>query len=774
MQESKRTYTIAIMSGSIESDYVLEMKRGFSAGGHDNHVNTIFFTGSQIPNNCQEIVDEQITQKCQEQFSTIYQYIHFIKPDAIIITYGSLSSLLINQNKKEFFDILNDFPCLMLEDEFPEYHIPSITADNYGGMKKCVEHLINDHKFKNICFLSGPKDNYDANERLNAFLDTMKENHLSVNDKMVKYGEFSEYRDQDILTILQDNKKIDAIVCADDVIAKGCYRVCESQNLVIGKDIAITGFDDSNMASSMNPPLTSVSQNVFEMGYFAICQAVALCNGKKISSIKMPTTLRKRASCSCQPLGKIDFDSLSNEEITNYMENLLHELCPYFFERLPHYTNVNIISTLINEYCNYITKHVIKGDGSTFKMKDLMIPFKELLRISFFFKFHLLEGIIRFLQIIKDNVQKNTSETILNDIINITQRENLKYNINILENTIYETNCKTWFVPLFISNVIKDLYLSKSSELFINIMSQMRRLSFNKCYFLLFDEIVTSNVNENLKFPNHMHLISYFNEKDIKFFGKSNKYKIYFENGFSQFINDEGPMELSTVLLFADNKQYGILLCDIADNDIGFAQLCGIQLGSLFKFIELNDLEQKAQKKLQSSLKIISEQNNILNFLSKYDELTKLFNRRGFIEEAITVFTNNPGKKAYLIFGDLDHLKEINDIYGHMEGDYAIISIANRFKEVLPENAIIGRIGGDEFIAFVLSEEKDFSNEISKSYTHCTDVFNKTNDKPYFIEASFGIHEFICDSDQDFNELIKKSDDLLYKAKAHRRVSIKK
>lgn len=74
--------------------------------------------------------------------------------------------------------------------------------------------------------------------------------------------------------------------------------------------------------------------------------------------------------------------------------------------------------------------------------------------------------------------------------------------------------------------------------------------------------------------------------------------------------------------------------------------------------------ELKAQIDLKS-FKMIKKQNEILNNISLYDELTKIYNRRGFIEKSIELINNNIGSDIVIIFCDLDHLKEINDTFGH-------------------------------------------------------------------------------------------------------------
>ncbi|MDR0963898.1 MAG: GGDEF domain-containing protein, partial [Clostridium sp.] len=86
----------------------------------------------------------------------------------------------------------------------------------------------------------------------------------------------------------------------------------------------------------------------------------------------------------------------------------------------------------------------------------------------------------------------------------------------------------------------------------------------------------------------------------------------------------------------------------------------------------------------------------MLSFISENDDLTNLYNRKGFMERALKLNANNDyvGQKALLIFADLDHLKEVNDFYGHSEGDFALINAATILRDTCPSNFILGRLGG--------------------------------------------------------------------------------
>ena len=116
----------------------------------------------------------------------------------------------------------------------------------------------------------------------------------------------------------------------------------------------------------------------------------------------------------------------------------------------------------------------------------------------------------------------------------------------------------------------------------------------------------------------------------------------------------------------------------------------------------------------------------------------------------------------------------VNDKFGHDDGDFALRTIATALKASLRNDDIIGRIGGDEFVAFALLGGQQSAETISKRIHRKLEIMNSTCDKPYYIEASIGIVDFICDENADIQNLIKQADDALYENKAHKRASVLK
>lgn len=82
-------------------------------------------------------------------------------------------------------------------------------------------------------------------------------------------GNYSEHVTEQVEYILDHNPELEAIAFANNNMAKAGYRVCAARDLLVGYDIAITGFDDIDHAKTMEPPLTSVSHSSFQFS----CQA---------------------------------------------------------------------------------------------------------------------------------------------------------------------------------------------------------------------------------------------------------------------------------------------------------------------------------------------------------------------------------------------------------------------------------------------------------------------------------------------------------------------
>ena len=177
--------------------------------------------------------------------------------------------------------------------------------------------------------------------------------------------------------------------------------------------------------------------------------------------------------------------------------------------------------------------------------------------------------------------------------------------------------------------------------------------------------------------------------------------------------------------------------------------------GNIFKaigvIIDINKEKMEAEKLL---------------FKAQRDSLTGLYNK-GTAESMIEEYLKNEGlnNKGALFMIDVDYFKAINDNLGHLAGDFVLTNISSMLSEVFNENAIIGRIGGDEFIVFLKNiDSEEFlykkADDLVKGFR--TDFVGETEE--YKVSGSIGIARF-PEHGKTYKELFLNADQAVYLAK---------
>jgi two-component system cell cycle response regulator len=152
------------------------------------------------------------------------------------------------------------------------------------------------------------------------------------------------------------------------------------------------------------------------------------------------------------------------------------------------------------------------------------------------------------------------------------------------------------------------------------------------------------------------------------------------------------------------------------------------------------------------------------------DELTGLHNRRGFLmlaEQQIKTARRN-GMSIVLLFVDLDRFKQINDTYGHAEGDRALQETASVLRQSLRSSDVVGRIGGDEFVGLALSAVEGGDEAVRGRLQEALKKIRERPGRPYQLTFSVGVLCSPADSEETMETLLARADELMYQEK-HRR-----
>ncbi len=167
------------------------------------------------------------------------------------------------------------------------------------------------------------------------------------------------------------------------------------------------------------------------------------------------------------------------------------------------------------------------------------------------------------------------------------------------------------------------------------------------------------------------------------------------------------------------------------------------------------------RKKLEEALKT----------LSLKDDLTGLYNRRGFFalaEQGLKAAQRN-GTEVLLIYGDLDNLKGINDTLGHQEGDQVLIDISNILKETFRESDVVARMGGDEFVMLAMNCNEVSAEKLIIRFEKALNEHESQRKRPYPLSMSLGTACFDPQKSCSIEDLLTQADKIMYENKQKRK-----
>lgn len=190
--------------------------------------------------------------------------------------------------------------------------------------------------------------------------------------------------------------------------------------------------------------------------------------------------------------------------------------------------------------------------------------------------------------------------------------------------------------------------------------------------------------------------------------------------------------------------------------------------------LEVDIAERKlVEKELALKAEALAQSNALLESLSLTDDLTGLYNRKGFfaLAEHRVKVASRTGAPFSIAFVDLDGLKLINDTFGHQEGNRALVETANVLKECFRESDILARLGGDEFAIFIADAEENQIEGIERRIQRSLATCNSAEGRGYRLSFSTGIVPAGSQKTSDLETLLAMADRLMYQQKSKRRFS---
>lgn len=760
----KERLNIGFLVDDLDMGLTAAIIQGASLAADTLDANLFLFPGKYLKPDYQ---DKKMTIY-NYQFNTIFSYAGVTHLDILFVLLGTIASTRSKEEQQQFLAALGDTPIITLCCDVDGYL--SLVFDNMSGFYQEIEHLITEHHVQKIGFVGGPETNDDAILRESIFREVLKKHHIPLPESYITHGNFTDYCTPAIEDFLDHNEDFEALVFANDSMAVAGYQVLEQRGYTIGKDILVVGFDDDTFAVSMIPPLTTVKNNGTDLGYNAVMSGEEFLRTGHFNNKPIPSSVIIRKSCGCsEPNGADIAKRLGVQHTKTFdFEQQLNALLEYLFsERLATLDEVHA-ATLFSEFITMF----LTGNAATFHEheQDITKKYAELFanNILQFTTSDRIFDVLRYLHFLLE-ADKSYNPIALSDLFYHLYRFTSEKIICINAKNQEELTQLNHRINSFTREMITfDETIDISYE---TIAETLKGMKMPCSYLYVFDQPLSHKENDDWQLPEYVYLHAYHTDKGIFSIPKKEQKIPVSSILFNKYTQTDHRVTRILAPLFSNELQYGVLLCELEQKYHQFLTPSISQLSAVIRTLFMLEEQRKIESELTGNLKIAIESNEYLENISKIDELSKVYNRRGFYEHMQNLITQPElqGTSALLLFGDLDRLKLINDQYGHDAGDVAIRTVAEILTEAFGETGIVARFGGDEFVSLIFTSQNEFEQTLLPAFSHLKQSANEQLKLPYQIDISIGYTEFILRSDIELSKLLEDADAKLYEEKIRKK-----
>ncbi len=285
--------TIAVLGAQLSRLWGAEFMAGVleSAKAHD--MNVIYFVGGR-----------PVALAASEPGRQSYGLYDLIRPDQFdgVLLTADIAHGTSADDIKNFCRVFAPTPVASFAVQAEG--VSSFTADNTGGMRSVIRHLIEVHGYKRIAFVRGPQGHLESDLRFNAYKDELKAHDIRFDEHLVLEGDHTPESGRAAVRTLLDKLgiQVQAIAASNDRMAFGVMEALQQRGIQVPDKIALTGFDDVKESQSLGVPLTTVHQSFTEAGRQAFGALVKRMNGEQVDEVNiLPVQLVIRWSCGCLP-----------------------------------------------------------------------------------------------------------------------------------------------------------------------------------------------------------------------------------------------------------------------------------------------------------------------------------------------------------------------------------------------------------------------------------------------------------------------------------------
>jgi DNA-binding LacI/PurR family transcriptional regulator/signal transduction histidine kinase len=285
-----RPLTLGVLVDRLDGDYQDAVVGGVADAAGEAGINLLCLSGGEL----------HAPTRFSERRNAIYELAGSRGIDGLVILAGTIANECGLEDLAAYCDRLRPLPMSSIAAEVPG--MTSVVIDGEPALREGIRHLIEDHGYRRIAFLSGPEGNLEARARLRIYREMLASHGLAPPDSGIATGDFRYETGVDAVATLLDARNVDfdAMVVANDQMALGVIDALRARGVRVPRDVAIIGFDDVQEARYTAPPLTTVRQPLRQQGRLAVEALGRRLRGEPVDDVlTLPSELVIRRSCGC-------------------------------------------------------------------------------------------------------------------------------------------------------------------------------------------------------------------------------------------------------------------------------------------------------------------------------------------------------------------------------------------------------------------------------------------------------------------------------------------
>jgi PAS domain S-box-containing protein len=337
--------TIGLFIDGLESDFHVDLVSSISDYAKENEINFICYITGRLDS----------TFEWEKNKNLLFDFIDENVIDGILVSVTTLANLSGKNRVEDIFQRFNKIPIVAISEKLCDF--PAILVENKSPFEELIKHMVVDHGYKKLAFITGPDGATEAEARYGAYRKVLETYGIPFNEDLVVSGNFIIRSGYDAVRVLLDERKVDfdAIVCANDNMAFGVMTEMKINRKIF--PFPVIGIDDRIYSKELQ--LTTLRYPTRDAGRSAIELLINKIKGEPVPNeivLSMEVLIRESCGCNIHRNGKDTIDTHHTNLIESSFDSQIHQIIIKIINSIPKIGSLNekIVSTRLKQIIHSI------------------------------------------------------------------------------------------------------------------------------------------------------------------------------------------------------------------------------------------------------------------------------------------------------------------------------------------------------------------------------------------------------------------------------------